>query len=122
VLAQMAVRAKPHQVLEGIITALAPLDLMVDRRGSLCYETPCTDRTPLSVFRDRFRVLSLAETFTVRMTARPKSAWVVHDVLWGCLVANTRRQSCGCRRSGVPSVLLAPVAADNSLSRRQEVS
>jgi hypothetical protein len=92
----MAVRAERHQVLEGIISVLAPLDLMVDRRGSLCYETPCTGRTPLSVFRNRFRVLSLAETFTVRMTARPKSSWVVHGVLLRCPVANTRLQAERC--------------------------
>jgi hypothetical protein len=50
---QMAIRAKRHQVLERIITLLAPLDLTVDLRGSLCYERPRAGRAPLLVFRDR---------------------------------------------------------------------
>ena len=38
---------------EEFYTLLAPLDLMVDLRGSLCHERPCTARAPLSAFRGR---------------------------------------------------------------------
>jgi len=58
-LAHMAGRAKRHQVLKKIITLLAPLDLMVDLRGSLCHERPRAGRAPLSVFRDRGSRLEL---------------------------------------------------------------
>jgi hypothetical protein len=118
---QVAIRAKRHKVLERIITLLAPLDLMVDRRGSLCHERPCAGRAPLSVFRDRGSRLELGgDHHRVDGGAVQKRLGHVHRVLLlRCSVANTRRQSCGCRRSGVPPVLLAPAAADNNLSRRQ---
>ena len=90
-LAHMAGRAKRHQVLKRIITLLAPLDLMVDLRGSLCHERPRAGRAPLSVFRDRGSRLELGgDHHRADGGAVQRRLDHVHRVLLRILIGRTR--------------------------------
>ena len=90
-LAHMAGRAKRHQVLKKIITLLAPLDLMVDLRGSLCHERPRAGRVPLSVSCDRGSRLELGgDHHRADAGAVQRRLDHVHRVLLRTLISRTR--------------------------------
>jgi len=114
-LCQVAIRAKRH-MSGGGAAHLVPLNIEVELRGSLCHERPRAGCAPPSVFRDRGSRLELGgDHHRADDGAVQKRLGHVHGALWlRFTVANARRQSCGCRPSGVPSVLRAPTAADNS--------